>query len=123
MIPALENEKEASAFYDDLASCLCPESGSKEEIDHDRVSVDNLGINKGKYISYLKQDIYLLGRVMQNAQSIYWGLYKVDVVDKLTISSMALSIFRKQYLHEDDPNKRIYIPQGNVDCYSQLGSL
>lgn len=109
------------AKLDVLAHCLCPENEGKEELDHDSVTVDNLSEKKDEYISYLKQDIYLLGCIMQKAQQIYWDLYKIDVVDKLTIASMALSIFRKQFLNDEDPDKRIYIPQENVDFFIREG--
>lgn len=36
----------------------------------------------------MKQDILLLGGVMKKAQNIYWTEYNVDIVNKLTISSL-----------------------------------
>lgn len=58
----------------------------------------------------MKQDILLLalGGVMSKAQDIYWTLYKVDIVTKLTLSSLALSIYRTNYY---DP-KTFPIPGG-----------
>lgn len=43
---------------------------------------------KKDILNYMKQDILLLGGVMKKAQNIYWTEYNVDIVNKLTISSL-----------------------------------
>lgn len=63
----------------------------------------------------MKQDILLLGGVMQKAQEIYWTLYKLDIESKITLSSLALSIFRMKYY--DANNWPIHIPNMNEDCF------
>ena len=103
----------------DLGSCLCPELGSKGSIDHDNVTVENLGQNKDEYNKYLEQDILLLGGVMQKAQEIYWNLYMLDIVTMMTISSMALTIFRMRYY--DDKTHRIHILNKNADQFIRGG--
>jgi hypothetical protein len=54
-----------------LAKNLCQELGVKGSIDHDKVSVNNLESNKQENKEYLKQDILILGGIMQKAQAIY----------------------------------------------------
>lgn len=49
----------------------------------------------------MKQDIYLLGGIMQRAQEIYWSSYKIYIVKKITLPSLALDIFRKKYYDVD----------------------
>jgi len=51
-----------------LANNLCNELGKKGLIKHEEVSV---GCMKEELIDYIKQDIRLLGGVMQKAQEIY----------------------------------------------------
>lgn len=56
----------------------------------------------------MKQDIRLLGGVMLKAQEINFFQYKVDIEYCLTLSSLAMNIFRMSYY---DPNSfPIYIP-------------
>lgn len=77
-----------------LGRNLCPELGEKGSINHDEVDVTNLKSNKKILLDYMKQDILLLGGVMQKAQEIYNAVYNVDIESKITVSSLALSIFR-----------------------------
>lgn len=80
-----------------LANNLCPGLGAKGSIPYDDVSVSTLVSMKDELIDYMKQDILLLGGVMQKAQEIYWKLYKVDIESKITLSSLAISIYRMKY--------------------------
>lgn len=73
-----------------LATNLCPELGSKGSIPHEDIKVSNLVSQRSQLLEYMKQDIYILGGVMQKAQAIYWTSYNVDVVSKLTVSALAL---------------------------------
>jgi len=67
----------------------------------------------------MKQDIRLLAGIMLKAQDIYWGLYRVDVVDKITLPSLSLSIFRKCFYN---PCKTpIAISTGNEDTFVRRG--
>lgn len=52
---------------------------------------------------------------MQKAQSIYFEEYKVDIVRKLTTSSLSLTIFRTNYY--DPKTFLIYIPNRNEDTF------
>nr|YP_009381760.1 hypothetical protein AEK19_MT0156 [Utricularia reniformis]ART31542.1 hypothetical protein AEK19_MT0156 [Utricularia reniformis] len=70
---------------------------------------------KKSLIDYMKQDILLLSGVMQNAQDIYWKLYKVDIESKITVSSLALCIFRMKYY--DASNWPVHIPNKNEDGF------
>ncbi|MCH91257.1 DNA polymerase [Trifolium medium] len=102
-----------------LAKHLCPQLGSKGSIPYDEISVDNLITLKSQLIEYMKQDILLLGGVMLKAQDIYWKLYKIDIVTKLTLSSLALAIFRTKYY--DSEKWPIYIPTRNEDALIRRG--
>ncbi|KAI3775385.1 hypothetical protein L1987_49958 [Smallanthus sonchifolius] len=75
---------------DELAKNLCPSLGSKGSIDYENVSLSNLESDKEKLVDYMKQDILLLGGVMQKAQDIYYQLFRLDIVTKITLSSVAL---------------------------------
>lgn len=98
---------------------LCPELGSKGMIQHEDVNVSNLIPKKKELLEYMKQDILLLGGVMLKAQSILFEHYKVDIVTKLTLSSLALSIFRTSYY--DQENWAIHIPNNNEDDFLRRG--
>ncbi|GKV53287.1 hypothetical protein SLEP1_g59819 [Rubroshorea leprosula] len=100
---------------DKLAKNLCPELGTKGSIQHEDVQESNLIPLRKELLDYMKQDILLLGGVMQKAQDIYWTQYKVDIVTKLTLSSLALTIFRSVYYNQKD--WPIYIPNRNEDSF------
>lgn len=102
-----------------LGRNLCPELGEKGSINHDEVDVTNLKSNKKILLDYMKQDILLLGGVMQKAQEIYNAVYNVDIESKITVSSLALSIFRMKYY--DASNWPIYIPNINEDRFIRKG--
>lgn len=102
-----------------LAKNLCPTLGSKGSIDHDSVKVSNLKEKKDELIKYLRQDIILLGGIMIKAQEIYMSDYGVDIVSKLTVSSLALTIFRTKYYDVDF--FPIHIPSMNEDSFIRKG--
>lgn len=102
-----------------LAKNLCPGLGPKGSIPHDKVTQSNLAIMKNSLLDYMKQDIRLLGGVMQKAQEIYWKLYKVDIDSKITLASLALTIFRMKY--NDASNWPIHIPNKNEDSFIRQG--
>ena len=102
-----------------LAKNLCPQLGLKGTIPHDEVQVSNLIPLRHQLLEYMKQDIYLLGGVMLKAQEIYWTQYSVDIVTKLTLSSLALTIFRTNYY--DQNNWPIHIPNRNEDTFIRRG--
>lgn len=98
-----------------LAKNLCPGLGPKGSIPYEEVTLSNLANMKKSLLDYMKQDILLLGGVMLKAQEIYWKLYKVDIESKITLSSLALSIFRMKYY--DVSNWPIHIPNKNEDSF------
>lgn len=98
-----------------LAKSLCPGLGPKGSIPHDEIKLSNLVSLKSSLLDYMKQDIRLLGGVMQKAQEIFWKLFNVDIESKITLSSLALSIFRMKYY--DDLNWPIHIPNRNEDLF------
>ena len=98
-----------------LAKSLCPGLGPKGSIPHDEIELSNLVSLKSSLLDYMKQDIRLLGGVMQKAQEIYWKLFNVDIESKITLSSLALSIFRMKYYDVD--NWPIHIPNRNEDLF------
>ncbi|KAK9041215.1 hypothetical protein V6N11_016327 [Hibiscus sabdariffa] len=63
----------------------------------------------------IKIDIHLLGGVMQNAQELFWSKFHVDIVSKITLSSLALAIFRTCFY--DEENWPIYIPNRNANSF------
>lgn len=102
-----------------LAKNMCPELGTKGEIAHEEINQSNLLSQKAELLEYMKQDILLLGGVMLKAQDIYWTSYKIDILSKLTMSSLSLAIFRTNYL---DPAKwHIHIPNRNEDSFFRRG--
>lgn len=92
-----------------LGQSLCPELGAKGEVVHTSVHLDNLSSRKAEFLDYMKQEIYLLGGIMKKAQDIYWDLYEIDITRKITLSSLALTIFRKHF--SDDVKTPIAIPK------------
>lgn len=106
------------ASLDALSKNLCPELGGKGNIDHNNLSQTNIEPQKKILLDYMKQDILLLGGVMLKAQEIYWKLFKVDIESKITLASLALSIFRLKYY--DASNWPIHIPNKNEDSFIRL---
>ena len=102
-----------------LAKNICPELGSKLVLEHNKVLQENLIPQKQSYINYMKQDILLLGGVMLKVQDMYWTQYQVDIVTIMTLSSLALRIFRTIYY--DQKNRPIYIPNRNTDSFIRKG--
>lgn len=102
-----------------LAKSLCPELGSKGEVDHTEVCLQDLLKRREEIVEYMKQDIYLLGGIMWRAQEIYWYEYKIDITKKITLPSLALTIFRKNYY--DSEESPIYIPNNNAEQFIRRG--
>ena len=104
---------------DTLAKTLCPELGVKGSIKHEEVEVSNLVTKRAELLEYMEQDIRLLGGVMQKAQDLYFNKFQVDVVDCLTLSALAMIIYRTIYY---DPNSfPIHIPSRNEDTFIRRG--
>ena len=113
-----------------LANNLCPELGSKGSIPHEKIDISYIQSHKSDLIEYLRQDILLLGGIMKKVQEIYFNLYKVDIVSKITLSSLALTIFRMNYydawpIHIPNQNEDTFIRRayygGHVDVYKPKG--
>lgn len=104
---------------DNLAKNLCPELGSKGSIPYEDVKLSNLVSMKTRLLDYMKQDILLLGGVMRKAQDLYWNAYKVDIESKITLPSLALTIFRKIYY--DPKTFPIHIPNLLEDTFIRRG--
>lgn len=102
-----------------LANNLCPQLGAKGCIPHDEVQESNLTPLRDQLLEYMKQDILLLGGIMHTAQEIYYYQYKVDIVNKRTLSSLALEIFRTTYY--DQKIWPIHIPNRNEDTFIRRG--
>ncbi|XP_016182637.1 uncharacterized protein LOC107624706 [Arachis ipaensis] len=100
---------------DNLAKSLCPDLGRKGTIPYDEVRQSNLKEMKSQLLDYMKQDIRLLGGVMRRAQEIYWSQYKIDIDSVITLSALALTIFRMKFY---DPTVwPIHIPTKNEDNF------
>lgn len=102
-----------------LGKTLCPQLGGKGSIQHDKVRVENLIHQKEELVDYMKQDIRLLGGIMMRAQDIYFSQYKVDIVNVLTVSSLAMSIYRMSFY--DSNSWPIHIPSRNQDKFIRKG--
>lgn len=102
-----------------LAKTLCPQLGNKGSIPHHEVQVSNLMNMSDDLLEYLRQDIRLLGGVMVKAQELYWTNYHVDIEDVLTLSALAMTIFRMKYY--DEIYWPIYIPNRNEDTFIRRG--
>ncbi|KAD0468651.1 hypothetical protein E3N88_44225 [Mikania micrantha] len=63
----------------ELAKSLCPSLGTKGTVDHASVSLSNLSLDRGILLDYMKQDILLLGGIMQKAQEIYDQNFHLDI--------------------------------------------
>jgi hypothetical protein len=104
---------------DTLAKTLCPQLGVKAPSNMTKVEVSNLVTKRAELLEYMKQDIRLLGGVMQKAQDLYFNKFQVDVVDCLTLSALAMRIYRTIYY---DPNSfPIHIPSRNEDTFIRRG--
>lgn len=106
------------ASLDALSKNLCPKLGVKGNIDHNNLSMTNIESQKKILLDYMKRDFLLLGGVMLKAQEIYWKLFRVDIESKITLASLALSIFRLKYY--DASNWPIHIPNKNEDSFIRL---
>lgn len=104
-----------------LAKTLCPELGSKGSIPHENLNMDNIKVQSENLITYLRQDIRILGGVMLKAQELNWKKYQIDIEDVMTLyrASLSLKIFRKKYL--DDETFPIHIPSQNQDAFIRRG--
>ncbi|XP_050217594.1 DNA polymerase-like [Mercurialis annua] len=98
-----------------LGKTLCPESGSKESIPHEKLSSSNLLLNSVDLINYLRYAILILGGVMLKAQEINWSKYCIDIEDVMTLSSLSLKIIRNNFF--DDNTFHINIPNRNQDIF------
>jgi len=102
-----------------LAKTLCPQLGTKGSIEHDKISILSIAERKAELLDYMIQDIRLLGGVMLKAQEILSTEYKVDIVDCMTTSALAMKIFRMNYY--DPKSFPIHIPSRNVDTFIRRG--
>ncbi|KAG6490443.1 hypothetical protein ZIOFF_051740 [Zingiber officinale] len=87
-------------------------------------------------LNYIKQDVLVLGGIMQKTQTLCWEAYVVDIENVFTISSLALTIFR---LFRREPLNRnsdsfirkgyfgghsdVYIPEGEDLYYYDVNGL
>lgn len=102
-----------------LAERLCPQLGPKGSIQHIEVLLSNLQERGEELLSYMRQDIRLLGGVMLKAQEIYWLNYQIDIEELMTLSSLATRIFRmKDY---DEKRFPVHIPNRNEDTFIRRG--
>lgn len=81
-----------------LGKNLCPELGGKGDFKPALVKLENIEEKRTEALEYMKQDIRLLGGILLKAQDIYYKQYNLDINNWVTISSLALGIYRKQFL-------------------------
>ena len=81
--------------------------------------MSNLLNQSAQLLDYMKESIRLLGGVMLKAQDLYWTQSQVDIENCMTLSALAISIFRMIYY---DPNRfPIHIPSRNEDTFIRRG--
>lgn len=97
-----------------LAETMCPELGGKGSIPYDELNEFNISELKFELIKYMEQDILILAGVLRKAQEKYWDRYMVDITNNLTVSSMAMKIYRTHYYPSTYP---IYRPQHNKAAF------
>ena len=102
-----------------LGKTLCPNLGNKGNINHEDVKITNLMEFSKELLDYLRQDIRLLGGIMVKVQQLYWINYNIDIENNMTLSSVAMTIFRMKFY--DDIKNPIYIPNRNVDTFFRRG--
>ncbi|XP_059645954.1 DNA polymerase-like [Cornus florida] len=104
-----------------LAETLCPQLGPKGSIPiaPADLQVSHLLPMGPQLLKYMTQDIRLLGGIMASAQEIYWTQYKVDILGCLTLSALAMNIFRISYY--DPESWPIHIPSRNEDAFIRRG--
>lgn len=104
---------------DSLSQTLCPELGSKGSLPHSDLVVEDLRNKRGEILDYLRRDILLLGGVLRKTQDIFWTQYQIDIEDIMTISSLALRLFRVHFF--DKERFRICYPNLNQDTFIRRG--
>ncbi|XP_042453061.1 DNA polymerase-like [Zingiber officinale] len=102
-----------------LAKTFFPSLGTKGSIAHDDVKVSNLQDLREEYITYLRQDVVLLGGVMLKAQEMCLSKYNIDIENIMTLSSLSLLIYRSNYL--DEKKYPIYLLNRNQDAFIRRG--
>lgn len=92
----------------------------KGSIPHDSITESYLKEKEHQalLIDYLRQDVLILAGVMHKAQKLYWENYKVDITKCLTLSALALKIYRVSFYPKAWP---IYQPQSNQDQFIRQG--
>ncbi|KAF6169512.1 hypothetical protein GIB67_013212 [Kingdonia uniflora] len=101
----------------ELAKTFCPELGVKGEFKHEEVTVATIEKQKEPLLAYLRQDIRLLAGVVQRAQDLFWEKYRVDITSCLTLSALAMLIFRARFYKEKA--FPIHIPTKNQDAFEK----
>ena len=102
-----------------LGSTFCPDCGSKGSFDHLKVNKDNLSMIREDALNYMKQALVRWYNANANPQDLYWRQYKVDITTCLTLSSLAMTIYRTCYY--DPITFPIYIPSRNADMFIRSG--
>ncbi|NP_862323.1 hypothetical protein BrnaMpl_p1 (mitochondrion) [Brassica napus] len=115
----MDSLKVLPGTLNNLGKAICPELGSKGSVNHESVKEDNLKFRKSELIDYMIQDIRLLGGIMCKIQANYFRQFDIGITEVLTISSLALLIYRMKYYDMDV--FPIYIPSRNEDNFIRRG--
>ncbi|KAF6176065.1 hypothetical protein GIB67_000159 [Kingdonia uniflora] len=103
----------------ELAKNLCPHLGVKGLIQHDKLRVSMLQNKRDQLLDNMRPDICLLAGAVMKAQEIYWTEYNIDITSCLTLSSLAMKIFRSRYYNDNE--FPIHIPNRNDDEFFRSG--
>jgi len=99
----------------ELASNMCPELGTKGYMPHKDITVDMLSSMEKEIKEYFSQDVRLLAAIMLKGKDIFWNMCQIDFLNLLTLSSLALTIFRME--HYDVQRVKIHIPNEGEDQF------
>ncbi|KAH6556220.1 hypothetical protein KP509_1Z195900, partial [Ceratopteris richardii] len=101
-----------------LANTMCPELGGKGQLNHEELNEFNISSRRQECLKYLEQDILLLAGILRKAQEKYWVRYQIDITKSLTVSALAMKIYRTYYYPDTLP---IYKPQPNQAAFIREG--
>nr|AFD29780.1 DNA polymerase [Silene vulgaris] len=102
-----------------LAKNLCPELGEKGTLDPSKITLETIAGMKEELMTYMNQDIILLGGILHKFQKIHFDKFKVDIVDKRTLPALAIDIYRSNYF--DQEKSHLHIPNDNEELFIRRG--
>jgi hypothetical protein len=72
--------------------------------DHSQVNISYILNNYKIILDYLNQDVLLLKEIIELGHKRIYKEFNIDIFKRLTIASLAFSIYRAEYLLKLEPN-------------------